>query len=396
VRRPLAVGLFVTLASRLAAAALVRLAPAWDGYFYARHAEQLAAGLGYVSADGAGTLRPTAFYPVGYPAAMAALLPLTHSARLAAIGVNLVASLVAVAAVVLVADRAAGPRVATVAGLVYALYPGSLLWSAAAMTETLTGALLVVAMAAAGSSRRGSSALAGLALGAAALVRPQSLVALPLVALGARSWRGRLGAVALAALVALSVVAPWTVRNCARLDACALVSTNGGSNLLIGTFADARGGYRRPRGADGCATARGEVERDRCMSRVAVARIVEHPLRWASLVPMKLALTFGIEHDPASYAFGDGVGYALPWGTSLVAMLTAAWWALVAFAWRARSLGAARDAGRFCAGACGLSAMTHAVFLGTDRYHLTLVPVLAPVAAMGLVAWRDARGARVV
>jgi Dolichyl-phosphate-mannose-protein mannosyltransferase len=396
VRRPLALGLTVTLAVRLAIAALVRVPAAWDGYFYARYAATLAAGFGYAVSDHGGPLRPTAFYPVGYPAAMAAALTFTRDPRLAAVAVNLVASALAVTAVVFVAHRAAGPRVATVAGLAYALYPGLALWSAAAMTETLTGALLSLAMAFALSSHRRAPVGFGLALGLATLVRPQSLLLLPLVALGRGARRG-----ALAALVALAcaacVVAPWTARNCARLDACALVSTNGGSNLLIGTFPDARGGYRRPTESDGCAATRGEVGRDRCMSHEAVARIVEHPLRWAALGAAKVVVSFAWEHDPVSYALGP-MRPPRALAASMIALLTLAWWALVALAVKGRraldSVGSPRSF-RFAAGAASVSVLTHAAFLGADRYHLILVPLLIPSASAAFVAWRDARRAPV-
>ncbi len=392
-RRPLALCLPVTLAIRLAAIALVRVAPAWDGYFYARYAAAIAAGLGYSVSDNGGPMRATAFYPVGYPAAMASLLALTGDARLAAAGVNLVASMIAVASVVYVAHRAAGARVATVAGLVYALYPGLALWSAAAMTETLTGALLALAMAFAASSRRASAAGYGVSLGFATLVRPQSLLLVPLVAIARSGARARVIAVAVAIACAACVVAPWTARNCERLDACALVSTNGGSNLLIGTFPDARGGYRRPTDADGCGAERGEVHRDRCMSREAVGRIVESPLRWIALGAAKVVVTFAWEHDPVSYALNRS---RRPRSLALVGslMLTLAWWALVALAWRGRRALTSPDGVtivRYVGGAAAISVVTHAAFLGADRYHLILVPLLAPLAGGGVVALRDAR-----
>lgn len=391
-RRPLALCLPVTLATRLAAVALVRVAPAWDGYFYARYAAAIAAGLGYSVSDSGGPMRATAFYPVGYPAAMAPLLALTGDARLAAVGVNVAASMIAVASVVFVAHRAAGPRVATLAGLVYALYPGLALWSAAAMTETLTGALLALAMAFA-VSRRASTAGFGVSLGFAALVRPQSLLLVPLVALARHGARARIVAVAVAMACAACVVAPWTARNCDRLDACALVSTNGGSNLLIGTFPDARGGYRRPTDSDGCGAERGEVHRDRCMSREAVGRIVENPLRWVALGAAKVVVTFAWEHDPVSYALHRA---RPPRALALLGslLLTLAWWALLALAWRGRRALDSNDGVtvvRLAGSAAAISVLTHAAFLGADRYHLILVPLLAPLAGAGVAALRDAR-----
>ncbi len=396
VRSPLASSLAATLAIRLAAASLVRVVPAWDGHFYARYASAMAAGLGYSVSDSGGPMRPTAFYPVGYPAAMAALLRALGDSRLAAVGVNLIASAIAVVAVVVATERTAGPRVARAAGLAYALYPGLVLWSAAAMTETLTGALLALAMAFATSTRGSAPAGFGLSLGAAALVRPQSILLVPLIALTRREWGARARAVVIALACAALVVAPWTARNCARLDACALVSTNGGSNLLIGTFPDARGGYRRPTDSDGCGDARGEVGRDRCMSRVAVARIVEHPLRWIALGAAKVVVTFAWEHDPVSYA----VGRARPPRVivfAAVVLLTVSWWVTLLFAWRGRRALTSNEGvatTRFALAASTLSVLTHAAFLGADRYHLILVPLLAPLASAGALSWRDARGSR--
>ncbi len=391
-RRPLALTLALTLATRAALVAATREPPRWDGFFYARFAEAIAQGAGYAERAADGSARPTAFYPVGYPAALALALRAVGDATVAAALVNLLAALAAATAVVLVAARADGERAATRAGLAYALYPGAVLWCGAAMTETLHGALLALALAALCAPQRprhravGRFA-AGLALGAATLVRPQSLLLLPLAGLAARSARGRLAALALAALGAAAVVAPWTARNCAQLDACALVSTNGGSNLLIGTFPDARGGYRRPAPADGCADVRGEVQRDRCMSAVARGRIREAPGRWLALAGLKLGGTFLWEHDPASYLRGerrDRFG-AAPYG-ALVALCTAAWWALLAAAWRGLGRASASEASavatRFAVGALAATAFTHGVFLGADRYHLVVVPLLCVTAGL--------------
>ena len=391
-RRPLLVGLGLTLATRAALVVAAPEPPRWDGHFYARFAEAIARGDGYAVVSAHAAPRPTAFYPVGYPAALAAALGVAADARVAAALVNVLSALVAVAAVVAVAHRAGGERSATRAGVAYALYPGAVLWCGAAMTETLHGALLALALAAtalprAEAARRGGALAAGLALGAATLVRPQSLLLLPLATLGARSLRGRGLALALACFGAAAVVGPWTARNCARLDACALVSTNGGSNLLIGTFPDARGGYRRPAADDGCADVRGEVRRDRCMTQVARERIREDPARWLALGAMKLGGTFLWEHDPVSYLRGarrDRFG-PLAYG-ALVALCTAAWWALLAAAWRALGRGGDNDASgvatRFAVGALAATAFTHGVFLGADRYHLIVVPLLCVVAGL--------------
>ena len=122
-------------------------------------------------------------------------------------------------------------------------------YTAALMTEGVTAALLVVAAAAASRARGGparpslgdGSLGLGVVLGVATLVRPQSLA--PRARLrGARAspWprrrprqrtRGRRRGDRASPSPAC---APWTARNCVRMHRCALVSVNGGWNLLIG------------------------------------------------------------------------------------------------------------------------------------------------------------------
>jgi hypothetical protein len=253
------------------------------------------------------------------------------------------------------------------------------------MGETLTGALLVAALAVATApaARDRHAAAAGALLGLAALVRPPSLLALAAVAAAApRGRRARAGAVA--ALAAACALAPWAARNARALDAPALVSTNAGSNLLIGTLDGARGAYLRPPATLGCAALHGEVARDRCYRAVALRRIAAAPLLWASLGAAKLAVTFAWEHDPVSY-LGDerAPPRAAP---ALTALCTLAWWALAALAWRRRADDPTTRA--VAVAAAGIAA-THFVFLGADRYHLVLAPallLLAPRAPAGAPA----------
>lgn len=381
--RPLALGLAVTAATRLAAAALFPIAPRWDGYFYLLHAQRLADGHGYSDLV---TSRPTAFYPVGYPFALSLPLRLGLSPFAAVVALNLLAALVTTTAVVLVAARDRDPRAPFRAALAAALYPGLALWSCAAMSETLTASLLVLSLALAtqSPSRDRHPLLAGALLGLATLVRPPSLFALAAVPAAAPAGR-RARAAALAALAAGAVLSPWAARNARSLDAPVLVSTNAGSNLLIGTLDDARGGYLRPSQPARCRLLHGEVARDRCLRSEALVRIAAAPLRWARLGVEKLALTFGWEHDPVSYVLepGSPLRATLP----LTALCTLAWWALLALSWRhGRALDATTCAVAVTAAAL---ALTHFVFLGADRYHLVLVPsllLLAPRSPKGATA----------
>jgi hypothetical protein len=81
------------------------------------------------------------------------------------------------------------------------------------------------------SARR--AAVLGLLIGLAALTRAEALLLLPLLALPL-AWRGegaRVKLLGASCLVALLVVAPWTVRNWSAFDRPVLVSTNDGVTL---------------------------------------------------------------------------------------------------------------------------------------------------------------------
>lgn len=407
--------------------------PTADGTFYHEHAVRLAAGRGYTWVwDGAE--QAVAHYPVGYPAVLGAFYAAFGAAPGVAMVVNSGLGALGALALFLAADEVVGRRPALLAGLGFALHPGLLSYTPALMTEGVTaallaGVLLVAAKArSAGRGGPGWLVLMGLLLGATTLIRPQTALLLPLLGACTGIGRGTLRALLSALLVsaaALLFVLPWTLRNCAELDQCALVSTNGGWNLLIGTYADARGGWLPLRIPDACAAAFGDVAQDRCFAREARRVIAADPWAWAALVPMKLGVTFdyggagawylhasnpqafpaaaklalgGIEtllqrvllalaiigaaraHLPSSrqrpLAHALGATAFLPW----------AWAAHLLFVLLAASAPLSlapgrRFALRASAALVGSTAAVHAVFFGSGRYGLVCTSGLLAVAA---------------
>ncbi len=274
--------------------------PTWDGNFYHRGALSLAQGFGY--AERAGTIA-WSHYPVGYSALLAPFYWLFGSGPLVAPLVN---SGVGAATAVLawaLARRAYGPRRAGLAGLLVALHPGLILYCALLMTEALAGfLLLLLGWVTLRSGARGWGLVAaGATLAAAAYVRPQSLLAAPLLLLlipGRLSVRVlRAGA---ASAIAALLIAPWTLRNCLRLDDCALISTNGGWNLAISAKTE-DGGYVPLDGESECASAPGPVAQDRCWAQAGLETIAEDPARWLAKIPGKLAHTYNYESFAVGY-----------------------------------------------------------------------------------------------
>jgi hypothetical protein len=280
--------------------AATRFPPTADGTYYQQIAARIAKGLGYTWLWPDGAVTYAAHYPVGYPAAVGALYAITGPHPWVAMVLNALLGALAAYAAHRLAARAGSRPVALVAGLLVALHPGLVAYTPALMTEGVVASLLVIAASLAAwtrdrpASRFLGLALLGLVVGAATMVRPQSLIIAPLFAAIAvkGSLRRHLGAAALATVVTLAVCAPWTARNCVRMKRCALVSVNGGWNLLIGADAASTGAWSPVQVPDECREVYDEAEKDRCFGRAAQGFIAAHPLAWIGLVPRKLAATF--------------------------------------------------------------------------------------------------------
>jgi hypothetical protein len=132
-------------------------------------------------------------------------------------------------------------------------------------------------------------------MGIATLVRPQCIVLAPVLgalATGASaSLATRARGAGVVAIVALACCAPWTARNCVRMNRCALVSVNGGWNLLIGAQTT-NGAWAPIEVPDECRTVWDEAAKDACFDRVARRAIAEAPGAWVARSTAKLGATF--------------------------------------------------------------------------------------------------------
>ena len=293
--------------------------PVWDGHYYDFGARRIAAGLGYsddvVTAAGT-TWHPWCHFPVGYSAFLGLVYKVFGSGPHVATVANAVVAAVTVVLVHRLARYALSPWRARVAALLAALAPGLIVYTALLMTEPLaaTGVLAAALLAARDARSRPirGALLGGALLGLTTLVRPQSILCAPALALFALAaegagtpWRARLrragAAAGVATAAALVVVAPWTARNCRVMDGCAFVSTNGGWNLAIGAFPRATGRFETLRSSDGCREVTGQVQQDRCWMDAGKRWILADPKRWLGLVPKKLGFTFDHESFPVGY-----------------------------------------------------------------------------------------------
>ncbi len=243
-------------------------------------------------------LVPDAFRTPGYPA----FLALFYAAGLGWTAVALVQSALSCATILLLVQllgRWFDRKVVVAAAWLVAVDPESVLYAATVAPATLVTFLLLAAVLGAASGRRSEWAvLAGLLSGLAALVKPMALY-FPAWLAGIclldrrrtrRGWRA--GLVLLAAAL---VVSPWFLRNQRVFGVWRFTSIQGFNLLYYNaaalesaergiTVSDAQDslaaelGRRNP----GLAQAN-ELERARAMERLAVRKILSHPLRYTLL-----------------------------------------------------------------------------------------------------------------
>ncbi|MCA1832145.1 MAG: glycosyltransferase family 39 protein [Actinomycetota bacterium] len=184
--------------------------------------------------------------------------------------------------------------VAAVAAAVLLAAGGTLaVYASFELSETLSTATLVAAVAvliiAADRNSWRFGIGAGALLGASILARPQTLLLilpLGLVAAGAACFRDRRRWLVSLALIegALIVLIPWTVRNYVRLHAFVPVSTYGGVNFFVANNPLADGVFRpasRSLGAEEYAriSALPEVEQDHEYYRLGIEYIRHNPAK---------------------------------------------------------------------------------------------------------------------
>jgi 4-amino-4-deoxy-L-arabinose transferase-like glycosyltransferase len=409
-RRDALLAFGVALAARLAVVAWAhaRFPASADGHYYDVLARRLATGQGYTWLWPDGAVTYAAHYPVGYPAMLALGYALLGASGAAAMTVNALVGAGAAYGAHRIVDEGGVPRWRPLAaGLAVALHPALVPYTAAVMTEGVTAALLVVAAALAAHARVAPRAwpwvaALGVAMGVATLVRPQSLVLAPVLgalALPAgASARSRLARATAVSLLALASVAPWTARNCARMNRCALVSVNGGWNLLIG--AQSRTGAWEPVDVPAeCRTVWEEAGKDRCFERAARRDIAEAPLAWLARAPGKVAVTldyFGAApwylHASDAEAFGEAPKY----GLAVVETVACRLFLLGALAVVALSKGRRIVARRVVGAAGAIAALTPHGWLGyvalavatllLGRRELARAPVVLPASAAVILA----------
>jgi 4-amino-4-deoxy-L-arabinose transferase-like glycosyltransferase len=234
--------------------ALIQAEPISDYQWYYSQGVRIAEGKGYsVDHDGfplwsAGrplaTPRPTAFWPVGYPAFLGALFRLTSGAIEPFLAAKLANAVLYVGLLLALAYTATLIFESKLAGRATLLFvgfiPNHIAYTTLTSVEIYFATLVAIGVAlvlyAKHERRWPALGGAGLVFGLASLTKPQSVLlpGLLLLLLNGRQFRRLIvdGACIYVPIVLVQI--PWTLRNFEAFDKLFFVSTNGWMNLAFG------------------------------------------------------------------------------------------------------------------------------------------------------------------
>lgn len=365
------------LALRLAWILAFDAQPTSDGLTYLGLAKKLAAGQPYYTA---GTL---SFWPPGYAMFLSAFLRVM-GASLAVPLSQLLLFVVASIGLYRLTARISSSKAALIAVGLFCLWPNLITHCATPEKETLVATLLIWAVLGATGERRAGALLAGLLLGAVALVQPSTLLLIPAMAallLMRRSGRALLP-ITLLLLGAALVIAPWTYRNYQVFGGFKLVSTNGGSNLYRANNPLANGGYTLVGEVD--LSALSELDSDKAGKALAIRWIKENPLPFLALMVEKQVRFMGDDAAGVYTTFQserESRPHVLYFALKMMSNL---WWLA---AWAAIAVlvvaGARLGKASFLAWGWIYLFALHSVFESAGKYH---VPILwIPCVMLGVL-----------
>jgi len=388
---------------RVLVATLLPVEPASDYAWYVARAREIAAGLGYQEGGW-----PTAYWPVGWPAILAGGYLLFGSMTLAIITLNSLAALATMYLILWFGRQVAGSeRIGRIALVAYAVYPNHIAYTGLAATEIVYTALAMGAFALLirGRSRFWLLVASGLIFGIATLVKPQTIafpfgaaIALALV-YRSYSWIATVRAGLIVYVALLLVVLPWTYRNFVVFGVPVLVSTNGGTALLLGANDQLTGDHfeyqRTPvfteLGIPWEDRVARQVELNKRQKESAAEWIKENTASYIGWMPKKILMVW-IKDTDGFWSYDNSYPHAtlavrgfqvinqLFYAVTLILALGCAWFAFIGLLRREEK--AARLGLLFCMPI--FVSLLAAVFTGQIRYHFSSMPFLFIAAAWTL------------
>jgi 4-amino-4-deoxy-L-arabinose transferase-like glycosyltransferase len=350
-----------------------------DAKAYDAIAKHLVAGDGYTE-DG---VFITSWRAPGYPAFLGAIYLLFGANQVL---VRLLQALIGVGTVALtylIARRVGGPVAGFLASLILSVHPTVVYFGAWVATESLyTGMLTLALLLLLRANDRRSvrrTVLAGIAIGLAMLVRPQSVLVLPFFALAllglsrGTSIRKQIALAVLLGVSAAAAVSPWTLRNYQVHHELVPIDTHGGYALYGSYLGIGDGTFVEPPNPD--FSVMREIDWDRRYRRLGVDLFMEHPGSWFRSIPLKIWRMV----SPVSTVVGEYQAWWTPLanGLNLVLLALAAFGGIVALRHDRSTLA--------IWGVIFGTMATAFIFYGTARFAVPMLPAVAIFAGSGIL-----------
>jgi 4-amino-4-deoxy-L-arabinose transferase-like glycosyltransferase len=382
-----------------------------DPVFYSLYSDELADGNGYVRFTG----EKTAYYPVGYPATVAALKKAgdTFGWGRSIFSVKMMNGMfgaITVLLVFLLASRIFDRRVGVVAGLLEAVFPSQVYYGGTILSEAEFAMLVVAALLVLvwkPWSRDGMPwqqlFLAGVLLSAATMVRGITLM-FPLVLLGVWVFwlRSKKRAIVQALIVWAGIavlIVPWSIRNTVVFGHVTGPSTNVGDDLCIGNYLGAQGAFTLNgkcfEGDEGLPAQEVESRRNRRGVRIAIEDVLSDPFRMPKLIGQKAYWLLYRDDDGliAAESYGKDVFIpeyrrdVLSFAANAIYYATACLMILGVLA-----VALSRDPRRLFVVLSMLYVLAiPLVFFGDPRFHFPAIPLAVIIAAATIVTVWDRR-----
>jgi 4-amino-4-deoxy-L-arabinose transferase-like glycosyltransferase len=403
------VGRLFTLKPILAAALLVRLPAIRIGlnqarlrgalYFdeYGGIAMNILQGRGF-SYGFFGPVRPTSIHPPAYPHILASLFRAFGtgiSGIIAAILMNTILSVLLLYIVYRSAKHLFGPLCGLITLCMLAFYPSQIYYAASGLPtglyETVLFLVLLLAWRLKESPSTRNGIIWGLCLGACALSYSFVLILSPFLAVWVILSSGRTRfskatlSVVLAAIVAIAICTPWTIRNYRVHKRWIPIRNQAGTNLWWGNGPYATGGPVDSRGShlghlpddimQELRSIPNEVDADRYLRDLAIEHMRQNPGKTLRLWLVKLRSFWWFGAGPVAGGLGSGPALAILKALKAILLILAAAGFVLLFK-RHTSLAALGII---------VCVVTSAIFMvfhsGRLRYFVPLEPILIMAAA---------------
>lgn len=219
---------------------------------------------------------PTAYRPPGYPFFLALHLSVLNSTTIIFITQSLLEA-VNCLLIFYIGASLGDRRIGTLAAILWALLPASIITPNLLLSETLFTTLLlgfVILLL----QKPLKPILLGLSIGTAALIKPQML--LVAAVFGIWAWKEvRWKSINIAAGVCILLISPWVIRNMTIFEE-PILTTNGGVNFWIGNNPEANGSYKYPVN-NPLDSISNEIRKNETGYRLGMEFIMNHPIQSA-------------------------------------------------------------------------------------------------------------------